>query len=91
MSKSTDEGPASDGWVELASNEFPVDGTRLAQIYFKVFDPQFFVDHQGHSLRFFLNGTEFIDTGLKLGLPKPHGQEAATDVPMLPLQAEALK
>jgi hypothetical protein len=28
----------SDGWVELASNEFPVDGTKIAQIYFKVFD-----------------------------------------------------
>ncbi len=28
----------SDGWVELASNELPVDGTKLAQLYFKVFD-----------------------------------------------------
>jgi hypothetical protein len=35
-------------------------------IYFKVFDPQFFQDHQGQSLRFSQNGTEFTDTGLKL-------------------------
>jgi hypothetical protein len=28
----------SDGWVELASNDFPIDGTQLATFYLKVYD-----------------------------------------------------
>ena len=38
-------------------------------IYFKVFDPQFFIDHKGGRLRFSQNGTDFTDTGLKLSAP----------------------
>jgi hypothetical protein len=60
----------SSGWA-LYVNDFRVpkywqykDG-----IYFKVFDPQFFTDHVGESLRFSSNGTEFIETGLTLATP----------------------
>ena len=38
-------------------------------IYFKVFDPQFFVDHKGKRLRFSQNGVDFYDTGIKLPAP----------------------
>jgi hypothetical protein len=39
-------------------------------IYFKVVDPQFFDDHLGEPLRFSQDGTNFVDTGLKLVRPK---------------------
>ena len=38
-------------------------------IYFKVFDSQFFADRQGQQLRFSQNGSDFIDTGMKLAAP----------------------
>ena len=46
-------------------------------IYFKVFDPQFFQDHKGQALRFSENGTEFVDTGLKLDAPESDRPEAS--------------
>lgn len=60
-------------------------------IYFKVFDPQFFLDHQGGRLRFSQDGSDFVDTGLRLSRPasraKKGSQRAAAK---LPLQADVL-
>jgi hypothetical protein len=59
-------------------------------IYFKIFDPQFFSDHQGQALRFSHNGTEFIDTGLVLPQPDVGPQASSTEAADLPKQADAL-
>jgi hypothetical protein len=60
-------------------------------IYFKVFDPQFFADHEGGKLRFSQDGATFADTGLKLTAPaRPKGQRARSAA-TLPLQEEVLK
>jgi hypothetical protein len=61
-------------------------------IYFKVFDSQFFADHKGHKLRFSPNGSDFIDTGMKLPPPaskvaKPKQRKAGR----LPDPADVLK
>jgi hypothetical protein len=60
-------------------------------IYFKVFDPQFFADHEGGKLRFSQNGTEFTDTGLKLVAPKDSGKRGARGTAKLPMQDDVLK
>jgi len=60
-------------------------------IYFKVFDPQFFQDHQGQSIRFSLNGADFIDTGLKLAAPDADVQRSVTASTSLPVQEDVLK
>jgi len=60
-------------------------------IYFKVFDQQFFQDHQGQSLRFSQNATDFIDTGLKLPGPHSGAQKLKNDLTKLPLQDDVLK
>lgn len=39
-------------------------------IYFKVFDQQFFEDHEDAALRFSSNGTDFTDTRIKLSAGK---------------------
>jgi len=82
----------SQGWA-LYVNDFRVpkywaykDG-----IYFKVFDQQFFQDHQGQSLRFSQNATDFIDTGLKLPAPHSGAQKLKNDLTKLPLQDDVLK
>ena len=54
-------------------------------IYFKVFDPAFFHDHQGQALRFSQNETDFIDTGLTLPASPP------ADPSLLPPQEQVLK
>jgi hypothetical protein len=60
-------------------------------IYFKVFDPQFFQDHKGQPLRFSPNGTDFIDTGLKLAAPRVTTQGVAVSSVDLPAQDDALR
>jgi len=84
-----------------------VDGFRIPKyweykngIYFKVFDPQFFADHQGQLLRFSQNGSDFVETGKKLaplssqkGKSKTKSKSKAkseTDATTLPLQSEIL-
>jgi hypothetical protein len=64
----------SQGWA-LYVNDFriPKYWQYKEGIFFKVFDVQFFRDHQKQSLRFSQNGADFIDTGLKLP-PLPSGQ-----------------
>jgi hypothetical protein len=60
-------------------------------IYFKVFDPQFFQDHKGEALRFSLNGTDFVDTGVKLAAPPTATERAAARAAPLPAQPDALR
>lgn len=60
-------------------------------IYFKVFDPQFFIDHKGGKLRFSQNGTDFTDTGLKLVAPEALEKKSARAAARLPLQDDVLK
>jgi hypothetical protein len=60
-------------------------------VYFKVHDPQFLAEHDGQSLRFSTNGTDFVDTGLKLEKTKPVVDAAALGARPLPEQADALK
>jgi hypothetical protein len=80
------------GWA-LYVNDFRVpkywqykDG-----IYFKVYDPQFFSDHQGGALRFSHNGTDFVDTGLVLTQPDTIPPASASDAAVLPQQADILE
>ena len=83
----------SEGWA-LYVNDFRIpkyweykDG-----IYFKVFDPQFFLDHQGERLRFSQNGSDFVDTGLRLRRPASRARKGARRAAAkLPLQADVLK
>jgi hypothetical protein len=57
-------------------------------VYFKVYGPQFFRDHQGKRLRFSANHTEFIDTGLVLD--QATVAALPTDAAELPRQEEVL-
>ena len=57
-------------------------------IYFTVFDPQFFIRHQGKQLRFSQNGIDFFDTGVELA-PAPSVAEG--NAIKLPPQADVLK
>ena len=83
--------PASHGWaLYVGDHRIPKYWPYKEGIYVKVFDPQFFADHQGQPLRFSRDGTEFFDTGLKLETPQPP-PVAMSDVSQLPLQDEALK
>jgi hypothetical protein len=80
----------SRGWALYVNNyRVPKYWAYKNGVYFKVFDPQFFEEHAGETLRFSLNGAEFIDTGLKLTRPKK--QKAGSDPSRLPTQADALK
>ena len=72
-----------------------VDDERVSQyweytdgIYFTVFDPEFFIRHQGKQLRFSQNGTDFFDTGVELA---PAPSVADGNAAKLPLQADVLK
>jgi len=72
-----------------------VDDERVSQyweytdgIYFTVFDPQFFIRHQGEQLRFSQNGTDFFDTGVELA---PAPSVADGNSAKLPLQTDVLK
>ena len=57
-------------------------------IYFTVFDPQFFIRHEGKQLRFSQNGIDFFDTGVELA-PAPSVAEG--NAIKLPPQADVLK
>jgi hypothetical protein len=60
-------------------------------IYFKVFDPQFFLDHQGGRLRFSQDGSDFVDTGLRLSRPASRAKKGSRRAAAkLPLQADVL-
>jgi hypothetical protein len=84
--------PGSSGWaLYVDKHRIPKYWAHKDGIYFKVHDPQFFTDHKGQELRFSLNDTTFIDTGLKLELPVAEASKAAGEPSKLPLQADALK
>lgn len=84
--------PTSQGWALY------VDDLRIPKywaydkgIYFKVFDPQFFEECKGGKLRFSQNGTDFIDTGLKLAAPRTAKRKTARRAAArLPRQDEVL-
>jgi hypothetical protein len=59
-------------------------------IYFKVFDPEFFVEHKGERLRFSQDETQFIDTGLKLAAQAAVSRTSAK-ARALPRQDDVLK
>jgi hypothetical protein len=59
-------------------------------IYFKVFDPEFFVEHKGERLRFSQDETHFIDTGLKLAAPAAVSRTSGK-ARALPQQEDVLK
>jgi hypothetical protein len=83
---------ASHGWA-LYMNDFriPKYWQYKEGIYFKVFDPQFFQDYQGRSIRFSLNGADFIDTGFRLAAPDLAVQRSVTTSASLPIQEDVLK
>jgi len=60
-------------------------------IYFKVFDPQFFADHKGSKLRFSQDGTDFIDTRLKLVALQEPKTKSSRRAARLPAQDDGLK
>ena len=59
-------------------------------IYFKVFDPRFFDDHAGEPVRFSLDGSEFVDTGLRLGASPFAGSVHPGSSTLLPKQDDLL-
>jgi hypothetical protein len=74
-----------------------VGGTRIPKyweypggIYFKVLDKEFLAEHRRERLRFSENGTDFIDTGVRLPDPEASRAKRAA-VARLPLQSEALE
>ena len=76
----------SQGWaLYIGDFRVPKYWATRDGIYFKVFDPEFFEEHQGERLRFSQNGIDFIDTGLALIAPPSH------DAARLPLQDEVLR
>jgi hypothetical protein len=84
--------PTAIGWaLYLDDYRLPKYWTYPHGVYFKVHDPKFLAEHEGQSLRFSTNGTEFVDTGLKLEKTRPVVEAAARGATPLPEQADALK
>jgi len=83
--------PTSHGWA-LYVNDFriPKYWQYKEGIYFKVFDPQFFQNYQGQPIRLSPNGTDFIDTGLRLTVPDSLVQSSVTTSTSLPNQDDVL-
>jgi hypothetical protein len=83
---------ASHGWALYVSDfRIPKYWEYDDGIYFKVFDPQFFHDHRGEPLRFSLNGTDFVDTGVKLAAPPAATERVVARAAPLPAQPDALR
>lgn len=83
----------SRGWA-LYVNDFriPKYWEYTDGIYFKIFDPQFFVEHQGDRLRFSQDGSDFVDTGVRLSGPATLARKGSRRaVVKLPLQSDVLK
>jgi|SRR5215469_11905740 len=82
----------SHGWA-LYVNDFriPKYWEYNKGVYFKVFDEEFFREHRKQPLRFSRNGTEFIDTGVKLSVPRAPSPKSAKKLGKLPLQDKILK
>jgi hypothetical protein len=80
------------GWALFVGElRIPKYWEYVAGIFFKVFDPQFFVDHAGDRLRFSADmGATFVDTDVTLGPPATRLTAELEDASTLPTQAEAL-
>jgi hypothetical protein len=77
------------GWaLYVGDHRIPKYRDFRGGIFFKVFDPQFFQDHQGQPFRFSANSRDFVDTGLKLPAPAPAATAASS---ALPRQEDVLK
>jgi hypothetical protein len=83
----------SQGWALYVKDfRIPKYWEYKAGIFFKVFDAQFFLDHQGEHLRFSQDGSHFVDTGLRLTRPVTRAKKGARrGAAKLPPQADVLK
>ena len=82
----------SQGWaLYVGDYRIPKYWAYKEGIYFKVFDPHFFTEHDGETLRFSLDGTDFVETKKKLVRPKTKLQKATREAAKLPSQEEVLK
>jgi hypothetical protein len=82
----------SQGWALYVDKvRIPKYWTYRQGIYFKVFDPQFFAEHKGGKLRFSQNGTDFVETRLKLAPPPEVKKGSLRRTARLPLQDDVLK
>jgi hypothetical protein len=82
----------SRGWALYVDKlRIPKYWTYRQGIYFKVFDPQFFAEHKGGKLRFSQNGTDFVETRLKLATPPEAKKGSLRRTARLPLQDDVLK
>jgi len=82
----------SRGWALYVDKlRIPKYWTYRQGIYFKVFDPQFFAEHKGGKLRFSQNGTDFVETRLKLAKPPEAKKGSLRRTARLPLQDDVLK
>ncbi|MDM0109658.1 hypothetical protein QTH97_32390 [Variovorax sp. J22R24] len=90
--KSVPEATAA-GWALYVGDlRIPKYWAYVKGIYFKVFDAGFFAQHNGEKLRFSADGTEFLDTGLKLVAPRGSArQDSLHDTTSLPRQSEVLR
>ena len=84
--------PTSRGFALYVGDlQIPKYWTYRQGIWFKVFDPQFFVEHKGEPIRFSLNDTEFVKTRLKLTVPKMAKTKGGRTAARLPAQEDVLK
>jgi hypothetical protein len=84
--------PTSRGFALYVGDlRIPKYWTYRQGIWFKVFDPQFFVEHKGEPIRFSLNDTEFVKTRLKLTVPKMAKTKGGRTAARLPAQEDVLK
>jgi hypothetical protein len=79
------------GWaLYVGDTRIPKYWEYSGGIYFKVLDKEFLAEHRREKLRFSENGTDFIDTGVRL--PNPDGGRAKrAAVVRLPRQSEVLE
>ena len=87
-------GATAQGWALYVGDvRVPKYWAYAKGIYFKVFDAGFLEQHKGKKLRFSPDGTEFIDTGLKLAVPRGGASKTkgTRDTASLPQQDEVLK
>jgi hypothetical protein len=76
----------SHGWALYVGNErVPKYWAYKGGIYFKVFDPNYFVEHDGQLIQFSTDGVELIDSAKKLVRPKTNVMKAAAAKSKLPL------
>ena len=80
--------PTGSGWaLYVGDTRIPKYWEYPDGIYFKVLDEAFLAEHEGERLQFSENGTEFVDTGVKLPGPGP----TPAKVSRLPRQGEVLR